>query len=366
MSSYLKKGIAVWMLGFMAFLSSLNAFNAVLLWTLAGEDIEFEPYLIGQFTGRIQVATYLWASLTLAFVLFGCTAVMAFRKPPLDPDLVEILAVMDNNVSTSGKALEASIEANRKSINDAEANLREELEAQRTANEKAFEAINSSLQSVKTETTDFLGRQEREFRKLRRELTLIIETGIGDVREEVLDTLAKQDEAIKRMERLTKRSARTMEKGTADLVELKARLETLENALTVPQPKLTSKSSTRDIKGIGPRLAEELKAIGITNVDDFLSADPALIEGKTRLTRDTTERLQGTAQLLMIPGIDKTDVELLEKAGVTKRKELAEQDPFELHRKLSGIARTYVEQGKISEAEKPTVEEILSWVKLAK
>ncbi|MFQ5759242.1 MAG: DUF4332 domain-containing protein, partial [Candidatus Bathyarchaeia archaeon] len=122
----------------------------------------------------------------------------------------------------------------------------------------------------------------------------------------------------------------------------------------------------RDVKGIGPRLAEELEAMGITNVGEFLTADPAVIDKKSRLTRETAERLQGTVQLLMIPGIETTDVELLEKAGVTNRKELAERDPFELCKKLTEVAKTYVEERKISESEKPTVEEVLSWVKLAK
>jgi len=366
MSAYVKRGIAVWIFGFLTFLASLNAFNAVLLWTLSGSDLEFEPYLIGQFTGKIEVTQYFWMSSIATFILLGCTVIAAFRKPPLDPDLIELLATVDNHVATNRKALEEGLEANRKSINNVEANLREKLEAQKTVNEKSFETLNLNLQSARKETIDLLEKQEGEFRRLRRELSSVLKTGIGDVREEVLGMLTKQEEAVRKMGRLSRRSAKTIEKGTADLAEIKARLETLESALTLPQPKLTSQSSTKEIKGIGPRLAEELKALGITNVGEFLSADPVLMDEKTRLTRETAERLQGMVQLLMIPGIDKTDVELLEKAGVTKRKELAQQDPFELHRKLSGIARTYVEQGKISEAEKPTVEEVLSWVKLAK
>jgi nucleotidyltransferase/DNA polymerase involved in DNA repair len=147
---------------------------------------------------------------------------------------------------------------------------------------------------------------------------------------------------------------------------MKTRLETLETALALPQPKMTSQSNIRDIKGIGPRLAEELKVTWITNVGDFLTSDPAVIDEKTRLTRETAEHLQGAVQLLMIPGIRKTDVELLEKVDVTNRKELAKQDPFELTRKLAEVAKTYVEMRKISEAEKPTIEDVFSWVKLAK
>jgi predicted flap endonuclease-1-like 5' DNA nuclease len=366
MSAYLKKGIAVWMLGFLTFLAALNAFNAQLLWTLRGSDFEFEPYLIGQFTGKMEVARYLWISLAATFILLGCTAVMAFRKPPLDPDLMEILATVDSHIAANKKTLEEGLAANRKSIESMESNLREKMEAQKTINEKSFENLSTSLQSTRRETLDTLEKQTKELQRVSRELSSTLETNLSSFREQVLEALAKEGEIIRKIGRSSKRNAKTIEKGMADMAEVKVRLEALENLLALPKPKLTSHSSTRDIKGIGPRLAEELEAIGITNVSDFLSADPALIEAKTRLTRETAERLQGTAQLLMIPGIDKTDVELLEKAGVTSRRELADQDPFKLHRRLSEIAKTYIEEGKISEAEKPTVEEVLSWIKLAK
>jgi nucleotidyltransferase/DNA polymerase involved in DNA repair len=366
MSAYLKKGIAVWILGFLTFLAFLNAFNAVLMWTLDSGDLEFEPYLVGQFTGKIQVRRYFWMSMVAAFVFLGCTAVVAFRKPPIDPDLVEMLAMIDNRVAANKKALEEGLEANRKSIETVETDLRERMEDQKRVNEKSFETLGASLESVRRETLDAVRKQGRGLQRVSRELSLAIEASSSGVAEEVLGALAKQEEVIRRVGRSSKRSMRTVEKAVADLAELKTRLETLEASLALPQPELTSHSSPEDVKGIGPRLAEELKVMGIMNVGEFLTADPAAIEERTRLTRETAERLQGTAQLLMIPGIDRTDVELLEKAGVTNRKELAERDPFELCRKLAEVVKTYVAEGRISESEKPTVEEVLSWIKLAK
>jgi nucleotidyltransferase/DNA polymerase involved in DNA repair len=366
MSAHLKKGITVWVLGFLTFLAALNAFNAQLLWALRGSDFEFQPYLVGRFTGGMDVTSYLWISLASTFVLLGCTALAAFRKPPLDPDLMEILATMDNHIAANRKTLEESLAANRKSIETLESNLREKMEAQRILNEKSFETLSTSLQNTRKETLDSIGKQAEELQKISRELSSTLTTSLSGFREQMLGALAKEREIIRKVGRASKRNAKTIQKGMADLAEVRAKLETLENTLVLPKPKLTSHSNTRDIKGIGPRLAGELEVIGITNVGEFLSADPALMEEKTRLTKETAERLQGTVQLLMIPGVDKTDVELLEKAGVTNRKELAEQDPFKLHRKLSEIAKTYIEERKISEEDKPTVEEVLSWIKLAK
>ncbi len=366
MSAYLKKGITVWILGFLTFLAFLNAFNAALQWTLNGSDHEFDPYLISPFTGRIQVTPYFWISVVATFVFLGCTAVMAFRKPPLDPDLIAALETINNHLAANKKALEEGLEANTKSIKTIKTDLMERMETQKRVNEKSFETLSASLQSTRKETLDALKKQRKGLQEFSQELFSAIETSISDVRGEVLGALAKQEEVIRRVGRSSKKSIKTIEKAIGDLGEMKTRLETLETALALPQPKLTSHSRPKDVKGIGPRLAEELEATGITNVGEFLTADPTVIDEKTRLTREKAERLQGTVQLLMIPSIDKTDVELLEKAGVTNRKELAERDPFELSRKLAEIAKTYVEEKKISESQKPTVEKVLSWVKLAK
>ena len=366
MSAYLKKGIAVWILGSLTLLVFLNTFNTVLLWTLYGSDLEIEPYLIGQFTGEIQVLLYLWISVVAAFILFGCTTVVAFRKPMLDPALIEMLRMINSQLAANKEVFEQGLEVNRKAIETVETRLLERVEAQKRANEEFLETLRGRLRSIKEEMFDALEIQGKGLHKVSRELSSAIERHISDVEGEVLGALAKQEEVMRRAGRSSKRSVRTIEKGLADLAEMKTRLETLETALALPQPKLKSSSSPKVIKGVGPRLTEELKAMGITNVGEFLIADPTVIDTKTRLTREKAKRLQGTAQLQMILGIDKTDIELLEKAGVTNRRELAKRDPFILCKKIAEVAKTYVEMRKISEAERPTVEEVLSWVKLAK
>jgi predicted RecB family nuclease len=113
-------------------------------------------------------------------------------------------------------------------------------------------------------------------------------------------------------------------------------------------------------------LGEELKSIGITNVGELIMADPVIIDEKTRASREMAERLQATAQLLMIPSVDENAAELLLDAGVTSRRELAAQDLVPLSRKIGEIAKTYIKEGKMSEDKKPTIEEISSWIKMAK
>jgi predicted flap endonuclease-1-like 5' DNA nuclease len=366
MSAYLKKGIAVWILGFLTLLAFLNVFNAALNWTLYGSEFEFEPYLIDQFTGIIQVKPYFWISVITAFVFLGCTAVIAFRKPPPDPTLVEMLDNMNSQLMANKTALEEGLEANTKFIEAIKTDIMERIGTQHKANEKLFQSLGTGLENMGEEMLRTLKKQEKSLQKVGQELSSTVEISIGGVKKELLEALAKQEQVIRNVGNSSRKSMKTIEKATADLGEMKTRLETLETALALPQPKMTSHVSPLDVKGIGPRLAEELKAMGITNVGEFLTADPAVIDNKTRLTRETAESLQGAVQLLMVPGIDNTDVELLKEVGVANRKELAEQDPFELSRRLAEVAKTYVEEGKISQAEKPTVEEVLTWVKLAK
>jgi len=68
----------------------------------------------------------------------------------------------------------------------------------------------------------------------------------------------------------------------------------------------------------------------------------------------------------MVPGIDANDAELLVKAGITSRKELADQDPVQLGRAIANIANTYVEKGKMSASRVPTVDDVWSWIRSAK
>jgi predicted flap endonuclease-1-like 5' DNA nuclease len=374
----------VWILGFLTFLAGLNTLNAVVRWALEGRDWVFEPYLIGIFTGEMQVTTYFWASVIAMFLFLGLTAIIAYSKPPPDPAILGRIVGIEEELATNRGLLEST-----------QIGLYRRLEDNERAREELFNKINATLRDVREKTVGALEKQEKEIRKIREDLSPMIkadladarkemasilekqgeamqkvllsaiETNVSAIREEMLGLLEKHGEAIRKVERLSRRGAATIEKQMAELATLGTRLERLEREL-LPKPRLTSQSSPEEIKGVGPRLGEELRSIGITNAGELITADPAIIAERTRVSPEMATRLQAKAQLLMVPGIDENDVELLEEAGITTRRELAEQDAIELSRKIGEIAKTYVEQGKISESEKPTIEEISSWIKLAK
>lgn len=383
MVSLWAKSMGVWMLGFLTFLAGLNALNAVVRWALDGRDLVFEPYLLGGLIGEMQVATYFWVSLIAMFFFLGLTAIIAYGRPPPDPVILSRIVGVEEELATNRSMLEST-----------QIGLYQRLEDNERAREELFNKVNGNLRNVRKETLGALEKQEEEIRKVREDLPPMIkadlararketagmlkkqgeamqkllfsaiETNVGAASKEMLGVLEKHGKAIRRVERLSRRGAAITEKQMAELAHLGTRLERLEREF-LPKPTLTSQSIPERIKGVGPRLGEDLRAMGITNAGELITADPAIIAERTRVSSEMAMRLQTKAQLLMVPGIDENDVELLEDAGVKTRRELAEQDTIELSRKIGEIAKTYVEQGKISESEKPTIEEISSWIKLA-
>ncbi|MDH5623469.1 MAG: DUF4332 domain-containing protein, partial [Candidatus Bathyarchaeota archaeon] len=209
-------------------------------------------------------------------------------------------------------------------------------------------------------------KQEKTMQKVHRDMVSTVETKVGETGGEMLGALKKQEATIREVGHLSKQGASTLMEQRAELEDVRIRLEKIEEKIMPPEPRLKSQDNPEEIKGIGPRLGEELRAIGITNVGELIVADPALIDEKTRVSRDMAERLQATAQLRMIPSVDENDAEMLVDAGVTSMRELADQNLVQLGRKISEIAKTYIEEGKISKDENPTIEEVSSWIRMAR
>lgn len=213
------------------------------------------------------------------------------------------------------------------------------------------------MEKVGKETSETLESHGKTIRKFSADLE--------DVRREMREALVKHGEELGQVRQLSWESAATVKRQSKDVAEITDRLRKIEEGL-MPQPLLTSRDELEKIKGIGPQLGKELRAIGITNVGELAVGDARTIAEKTRASREMAEHLQATAQLLMIPGVSETGVELLEEVGITAVKDLAGQDPIQLSRKIREISKTYIEQGKISETEKPTLEEISFWIRQAK
>jgi len=354
-----KRGVAVWISGFLTFLAILSSFGVVVYWVREGPDFILRPYLIGDIigslVGNLSVENWFWISLTVTFIFLGLTCIIAYRKLPPDPEIIKMFVKVGGNLA-----------ALRKTQQTTASELDENMENNRKINREFFKKINTNLGDAKTETLAVLEKQGKTMQKVRRDMVSTVEAKVGETREEVLGALKKQETTIRKVGHSSKQSAVAMKEQRAELEDINIRLEKIEEKLMPPQPRLKSQDNPEEIKGIGPRLGEKLRALGITNVGELIVADPAIVYEKTRVSRDMAERLQATAQLLMIPGVDKNDADLLVDTGITSRRELADQDLVRLSRKISEVTRTYIEEGRISKDANPTIEEISSWIRMAR
>jgi len=311
-----KRGITVWISAFATFLAIMCSFAMVVLLINEGAGSIVKPYIIGSIFGNLSVESYLWISVTTTFIFLGITCIMAYRKQPPDPEIVKMFLKVGGNLAALRKTQENTI---------------------------------------------------IETAKARMDLISAIEKKAGETGEKMSADLKKQETVIIGVKRLSEEGATALKNQRAELEEIRLRLERIEGNIVVPiQAKLKTFDNPEDIKGIGPSLGKELRGLGITSVGEFLTTDPIIIGEKTRVSQEMAENLQAMAQLMMIPGVDANDAELLIEAGINSRKELADQDLIQLSRKVGEIAKIYVDQSKISKDEYPTIEEISSWIRMAR
>lgn len=337
----IKKGVAVWITGFLAFVAGLNAINAVLLWSRDGRLGAVTPYLIGEYIGVLSVETYFWISVATTFVFVGLAAVSAFRGMSQDSALRWASARVEQNLVNFRKDLVTFLQ-----------NLNEKREE----DSSVVESLSRTMRTLKGDVSKGL----KNNLKAGEELLKNVDTKLDSTKKDVLGTIETQEQAIRKVDQNSAKSVTNLRKYKKELDEIKTRLHKLEEILTPQPPKLKSKSDLEKIKGIGPRLGKELKSLGITNVGKLLIANPDAVAKKTgNISSDKMVQWQTIAQLQMIPGISEKDADMLGEVGIRSRTELASQDPVALKRKIE-------ENGRIPPGEKPTIEEVASWIKLAR
>ncbi len=349
------RGITVWISAFVTFLSILCTFAMVVILINEGAFSIVEPYILGSIFGSLSVEYYLWISVTATFIFLGITCILVYRKQPPDPTIVKMFLKVGGNLAALRKTQEASA-----------TEMADQMEYTRKMNQKFFSTVSLDLKEENKETLALLAAQKRAIKKVSSDMVSVIETKAGETGEKMAADLKKHEVAIMGVKRLSEEGTTAIKNQQAGLEEIKLRLQRIEGHMVPDQAKLKSLNNPEDIKGIGPALGKELRILGVSSVGEFLTTDPVIIGEKTRVSQEMAENLQATAQLMMIPGVDVNDVELLIDAGIKSRKELANQDLIQLSRKVGELAKIYVDQGKISKDECPTIEEISSWIRMAK
>ena len=368
------KGTTIWILGFFSLLAGANVVNATIMWFDLGPAATVTPYLFGISTG-FPVYVYMLISVFATLIFLGATAHM----------LVKELSVADQIKTINEKAnrLQAGQESQQKALEGLEARVflvDENLERTRREFSKGIvdqgDAIKQNLEANQQSQQKLLDSvQGRVFlldesmkgvRKGFSDQADVVKAVNANLIEKVGPQLAEVKEAIAETEQRDKKTVSAITKQRDEIEEIKVKLERLEGILVTPKPLLTSRNSVEDVKGIGPGKGAELKEIGVASVGDLIMADSKVVAEKMGSTDRTIEKMQGRAQLLMVPGLKEKDVLLLEELDIVDRKSLAAQDPIELSKKLNAVFKVNLAKGKVSEADKPSIEEIDSWVKSAK
>jgi len=350
-----KRGIPVWIAAFATFLAILSSFVMAVLLVNEGAGSIVRPYILGGIFGDLSAETYLWISVTTTFIFLGITCIIVYRKQPPKPEIVKMFLKVGGNLAALRKVQEASI-----------TEVADQLEYERKVNQKFFSKVNLNFEEIKKETLALLADQRKAIKKSRLDLISAIEKKAVEAEEKMSADFRKQGTVMIGVKRLSEEGATALKNQHSELEEIKLRLERIEGNIVPNQAKLNSLANPEDIKGIGPSLGKELRGLGIASVGEFLTTDPTIIGEKTRVTQEMAENLQSMAQLMMIPGVDANDAELLIEAGIKSRKELANHDLIQLSRKVGEIAKIYVDQGKISKDEYPTIEEISSWIRMSR
>jgi len=338
-------GALTWVLGLLTLVAVLSVFNAIVQLNLYGNGATTYFGILDATLGSLNVEAYFWMSVIIMFLLFTATCFSIYRGLPLEPQIMQRIA-----------KVEESLAANTNMLENTQIGFFRKLEDAEKMNDEAFRKITSNLEETRKEVADTLDKQKTAL------LT------IGKETQENTDNVKKQAAELirikKTIEDSSNRNTENVKKQATELSKIKKTIEDLGNQNN-GKPKLTGQTKIQDFRTVTPSQAAKLSGIGITNVSELLAMDSTSIAEKTGDLPENIARSQAQAQLLMVPGIDEKHSELLVKCGVTSRRELANQDPVQLYRGLVGIAKTYVDQGKMPASKVPTIEDVSSWIKQA-
>ena len=314
-------GALTWVLGLLTLMTVIAAFDAIIQLNLYGNTATTYFNIFNTTLGSLNVEAYFLISLTAMFLLFTATCFSIYRGLPLEPQIMQRIAKLEENLAANSNMLEnTQIGFFRK------------------------------LEDTEKQSHDMFHR---------------ISLNLEETRNQVADNLDNQKNALQTIKKETGKSAKEFKKQATELTKIKKTIDQLNNRHE-EKPRLTGQTKIEDFRNIAPSIAAKLNGTGITSVSQLLAADSASIAEKTGESPENIARLQAQAQLLMVPTVDEKHSELLVRFGVTSRRELANQDPVQLYRGLTGIAKTHVEQGKMPASKIPTIEDVSSWIKQAR
>ena len=330
-----KKALTVWVLAIFLFVAILGTLHAWILWQTQGIA------LVTLLSFPLEVTNYFAAALLTSFFFIGAVCYAVFNSEPLELPLYRLTRDLEERLDVKSEEVINSTDEALAKLGLREFQLKDTLQVLQTKVEK----VETKLEESEKKQEKILDAAQKKLEDMERKLD-----GIPTVRNE-FSGLKKRLQILEGVER-----------------DLKTIQGIVEKSDSGSKPYL---SSTEDIgilegKILKPGTVDQLKRNGIEKVEDLLLKSPVEIGLTNVMSENEAKSLHCVLQLLMVPGIKHKDAVLLLKSGVNSRQELALQDALSLGARLSKTAELYVQEGKIRENEKPTLEEIASWIKWAK
>jgi hypothetical protein len=332
-----KKALAVWVLAVFTFIAVLGTLHAWLLWQTQGVATIPVPL----FAFEMEIRNYFAATLLTSFFFMGAACFVVFSSEPLEQPMSRLSKDLEEKLNAKGEEL----------MNYTDEALTR-LGFRGFQSQDSFTVVQNKVEAIETKLKENEERHEK----------------LHDVSQKKLTDVEHKLEALPSLSK----GVSSLEKRLQVLEGVERNLKVIqgivERADSVPKPFLTSTDKVDELEGkiLKAATVRQLKAGGMQKVEDLLLKNPVEIALSEAMSESEAKSLQSVLQLLMVPGIQHDDAVLLLKSGVNSRQELAIQDTLNLGARISKTAELYVKEGKIKPSEKPTLEEIASWIRLAK
>ncbi len=330
-----KRAFKIWVLIIFVFLAILGTLQAWILWQIEGVSA------ITIFSFTIEIIVYFALTLVSTIFFIGAVCFAVFRGESSDLSLHELSIEFEEKLDAKSEEIKSSTNTALTKLGLREFQLKESM---KTLEQKLTES-SDKLKETMESYEKILKTAQKKLVKIERRISKI-------------ETAQKELPKVKRKLQALKTVGK----------DLKSLQETMAKVNSVPEPYVNSTNEIKVLEGkmLRKGTIRRLKSSGIETIEDLLLKNPVEIAMTKAMSESEAKSLQSAIQLLMIPGIQHEDAALLLKSGVNSKQELALQDAFNLGARVSKVAELYLEEGKIKEDEKPTLEKIGSWIRLAK
>ena len=335
-----KKAVSVWIMTAFVFLGILVTVHAWNLWQSTGPGSLVTFSVLGNLVS-LEVTSYLIAASAFSLAFIGGVCYSVFRSNSLELPLYQLSKSFEEKLDQKCEEIQESTDQAIGKLGLREFQLGEDMK------------------NLQKQTEDVRRRLETGLDKC--------EKNLNSAQQKLAKIAQKTDGIEKSQKQLSELKKKLQSTASVDS-SLKDIHRKIGEINSTPKPYLASTDRIQLLEGkiLKKDTVRRLKTVGFSKIEDLLLKSPMEIVLTEAMSENEAKNLQSILQLLMVPGVGHEDAMLLLKSGVNSKQELGLQDTFSLGARISKVAEHYLDEGKIKESEKPSLEEIASWIKWAK